>query len=45
MAMAAQVLNRLRGEIRARLSPKRPGSGLPARPVIRVLVWVLPLKV
>lgn len=39
MALAAQIAKRAAGEIRARLWPKRAGSGLPARPVIRALVW------
>ncbi|MEZ4300563.1 MAG: 4Fe-4S binding protein [Polyangiaceae bacterium] len=39
MALLAQIGKRLRGELRARLFPKRAGSGLPARPVIRALVW------
>ncbi|MFO0586516.1 MAG: 4Fe-4S binding protein [Polyangiaceae bacterium] len=37
---AAHVLVRtIAGRIRSRLHPKRSGSGLPARPVIRGLVW------
>lgn len=39
MSLPRQIARRIGGEIRARLSPKRPGSGLPARPVIRALVW------
>ncbi len=37
--LAGRVVNRIQGEIRAKLWPKRAGSGLPARPVIRALVW------
>jgi polyferredoxin len=34
------VLEKLKSNLRARFAPKkRPGSGLPARPVIRGLVW------
>ncbi len=39
MGMLAQVVKRTVGEARARLWPKRAGSGLPARPIIRALVW------
>ena len=39
MGMVAQVVRRIGGEARARLFPKRAGSGLPARPIIRALVW------
>jgi polyferredoxin len=39
MSMPAQVMKRIGGEIRAKLSPKRAGSGIAARPIIRVLVW------
>src|SRR5689334_21881936 len=39
MGMVAQVVKRIGGEARERLFPKRAGSGLPARPIIRVLVW------
>jgi polyferredoxin len=37
--MLVQVVKRIGLEVRAKLSPKRAGSGLPARPIIRALVW------
>lgn len=37
--LAARVVKRIQWEIQAKLSPKRAGSGLPARPLIRALVW------
>ena len=37
--LAGRIVNRIQGEIKAKLWPKRAGSGLPARPLIRALVW------
>ena len=37
--LAVQVAKRIGGEIRAKLRPKRAGSGIAARPIIRALVW------